>query len=89
MKNRPVHSDIGHVWEKTKTVFPSYVNILTNRSAAICAVAACVEHVADLTPYLAYLFPVIMARGVPSGSSYDPNLQLFVHDLDEHEAYKR
>lgn len=48
-----------------------------------------VENVSDLTPYLAYLFPVLVARGVPTGSLYDPALELFVHDSDEHEAYKR
>lgn len=47
------------------------------------------EHVPDLTPHLAYLFPVVMARGVSAGSLYDPELQLFVHDSDDHEAYKR
>lgn len=62
---------------------------MLNRSAAICAVTTCVEHVADLTPYLVYLFPVIIARGVPPGYFYDPSLELFVHDIDEHEAYKR
>lgn len=62
---------------------------IIRREAAIHAVALLVEQVPDLTPHLAYLFPVLMARGVPAGSLYDPGLELFVHDLDEHEAYKR
>ncbi|CAM9297184.1 unnamed protein product [Ectocarpus sp. 12 AP-2014] len=59
------------------------------REASIKAVALFMEHVPDLTPHLAYLFPVLMARAVPAGSLYDPSLELFVHDNDEHEAYKR
>lgn len=62
---------------------------LLRREASIHAVTLFVEHVADLTPHLAYLFPILMARGVPTGSLYDPELELFVHDNDEHEAYKR
>ena len=59
------------------------------REASIQAVTLFVEHVPDLTPHLAYLFPILMARGVPAGSLYDPSLELFVHDNDENEAYKR
>eukprot|EP00903_Cladosiphon_okamuranus_P014433 g13393.t1 len=59
------------------------------REAAIHAVTLFVEHVSDLTPHLAYLFPILMARGVPAGSLYDPSLELFVHDNEQHEAYKR
>ncbi|CAM9154418.1 unnamed protein product, partial [Pylaiella littoralis] len=59
------------------------------REACIQAVTLFVEHVPDLTPYLAYLYPVLMARGVPMGSLYDPGLEIFVHDSDEHDAYKR
>ena len=59
------------------------------REASIRAVMVFVENVSDLTPHLAYLFPVLMARGVPMGSMYDPELELFVHDEKEHEAYKR
>lgn len=63
--------------------------LILRREASIHAVTLFVEHVSDLTPYLAYLFPVLMARGVPMGSLYDPGLELFVHDNDEHDAYKR
>lgn len=63
--------------------------VMLRREASIRAVSLFVEHVSDLTPHLAYLFPVLMARGVPAGSLYDPVLELFVHDNSEHEAYKR
>lgn len=43
----------------------------------------------DLTPHLAYLFPIVMARGVPPGSLYDAEVQLFIHDIEAHDAYKR
>eukprot|EP00752_Nemacystus_decipiens_P006103 g5507.t2 len=59
------------------------------REASIEAATLFVEHVSDLTPHLAYLFPILMARVVPAGSLYDPSLRLFVHNNDEHEAYKR
>ncbi|CAM9309283.1 unnamed protein product, partial [Hapterophycus canaliculatus] len=60
-----------------------------SREASIQAITLFVGNVSDLTPYLAYLFPVLVARGVPAGSLYDPALELFVYDNDEHEAYKR
>lgn len=63
--------------------------LVLRREACIQAVTLFVEHVPDLTPYLAYLYPVLMARGVPMGSLYDPGLEIFVHDSDEHDAYKR
>lgn len=67
----------------------SISTIAAHREASIRAVTLFVEHVADLTPHLAYLFPVLMARGVPTGSLFDPALELFVHDADEHAAFKR
>ena len=63
--------------------------VTMRREASIRAVTLFVENVSDLTPHLAYLFPVLMARGVPLGSMYDPELELFVYDNTEHEAYKR
>lgn len=60
-----------------------------HREASIHAATIFVEHVSDLTPHLAYLFPVLMARGASAGSLYDPALELFVHNNEEHEAYKR
>lgn len=62
---------------------------LSCRESAIRAVTLFVDHVPDLTPHLAHLFPVVMARGVPVGSLYDAELQLFIHDTEEHDAYKR
>lgn len=63
--------------------------VLSVRESAIHAVTLFLDHVPDLTPHLAYLLPVVMARGVPAGSLYDPELQFFVHDAEDHAAYKR
>lgn len=68
---------------------PSALAHVLPREASISVVTLFVKHVADLTPHLAYLFPVLMARGVPAGSRYDPDLELFVHDSNDHDAYKR
>ncbi|CAM9489910.1 unnamed protein product, partial [Scytosiphon promiscuus] len=74
-----------------KVIFKGLIDLAEgcSREASIQAVTLFVGNVSDLTPHLAYLFPVLVARGVPMGSLYDPALQLFVHDNDEHEAYKR
>ncbi|CAM9656506.1 unnamed protein product [Phaeothamnion confervicola] len=59
------------------------------RETAARLSALLVGHTADLTPHLAYLLPATTARGVAAGAAYDTELQLFVHDAEDHEAYRR
>ncbi|CAM9789668.1 unnamed protein product, partial [Discosporangium mesarthrocarpum] len=56
---------------------------------AIRMVTLFVQHVTDLTPHLAYFFPVLMSRAVPASASFDPEMQLFIINKNEHEEYKR
>jgi hypothetical protein len=46
------------------------------------------EHASDFTQILAYYVPALTQR-VSSKMAYDEELQIFVTDLDAHEAYKR
>lgn len=71
--------------EQTALAFDTGVR----RDASIHAVMLFARYVPDLTPHLAYLMPVIVARGVAEGMMYDPEHQLFVHDVEGHDAFKR
>lgn len=73
----------------TSRLYFSSCDPLDLRESSVRMATSFVEHVPDLTPYLAYLFPVLMAQAVPRGSLYDPDIQLFVFDISAHEAYKR
>ncbi|KAG5177053.1 hypothetical protein JKP88DRAFT_333726 [Tribonema minus] len=74
------------------------------RELALRLALALLRGAADLTPHLAYLFPALAARGVPPGAAFDAEAKrergrlltggrrrcaVFVHDADEHEAYRR
>lgn len=43
----------------------------------------------DVARHLGYLFPALLVRGVPGGAAYDAESNLFVHDPEEHAAYRR
>ncbi len=46
------------------------------------------DHSCDIVPVLAYFFPAVMQR-IPKDIFFDQELQIFVHDLETHDAYKR
>lgn len=46
------------------------------------------NHLLDATPILSYFFSKIMQR-IPSDIGYDEELQIFIYNKENHEAYKR
>lgn len=46
------------------------------------------DHAIDFVPVLGYYFPALMQR-LPAGLAYDEDLQVFVTDIEAHNAYKR
>ena len=58
------------------------------RELSVKVATHCLSTVLNLTPHLAYFFPALMRR-MPQGHMYDPEMSIFIHDIDAHEAHKR
>eukprot|EP00620_Florenciella_sp_RCC1587_P019755 CAMPEP_0182570508 /NCGR_PEP_ID=MMETSP1324-20130603/10808_1 /TAXON_ID=236786 /ORGANISM="Florenciella sp., Strain RCC1587" /LENGTH=1097 /DNA_ID=CAMNT_0024784913 /DNA_START=27 /DNA_END=3316 /DNA_ORIENTATION=+ len=58
------------------------------RELSVKVATHCLSTVLNLTPHLAYFFPALLRR-MPQGHMYDPEMSIFIHDIDAHEAHKR
>ena len=58
------------------------------REAAVRLLVLFFRSAHDLTTQVGYFFPALMQRLSP-GHAFDGNLQLFVHDVDTHDAFVR
>eukprot|EP00968_Pinguiococcus_pyrenoidosus_P012548 scaffold1102_cov256-Pinguiococcus_pyrenoidosus.AAC.43 len=58
------------------------------RELSVTLAIAFLANVRDLTEHLGYFFPALCFYLRPE-EAYDPELQVFVHDIDQHEAFKR
>jgi hypothetical protein len=75
--------------ESCKCIFKRFADPVEKcRELALRISRGLIERVSDITPTLPYLLPALMQR-VPGGLAHDEDTQLFVHDIEEHEAYRR